>query len=104
MRRQSAAGTHASVFLHPPSRASLTPHGRALRDAWRGYWRCRAERATVSILHALDDRALKDIGIHRCEIESVVYGGRGDRVVAPTALAASAGRDQFPPTRPAACQ
>jgi uncharacterized protein YjiS (DUF1127 family) len=45
------------------------------RRAWSRYWTRRAACATVAILHALDDRALKDIGLGRSEIESVVYGG-----------------------------
>jgi uncharacterized protein YjiS (DUF1127 family) len=42
------------------------------RRAWSGYWTHRAERATVAVLGALDDRTLKDIGLERSEIESVV--------------------------------
>jgi uncharacterized protein YjiS (DUF1127 family) len=48
----------------------------ALQSAWRAYWRRRAERATQFILQSLDDRTLKDIGIDRSEIDSVVYGVR----------------------------
>jgi len=52
----------------------------AVRSAWAGYWTRRAERATVLILRSLDSRTLKDIGLHRSEIESVVYGqSEGDR-------------------------
>jgi uncharacterized protein YjiS (DUF1127 family) len=47
--------------------------------AWSAYWARRTEHATVAILHALDDRALKDLGLDRSEIESVVYGERGCR-------------------------
>jgi uncharacterized protein YjiS (DUF1127 family) len=46
------------------------------RRSWTRYWARRAERATVAILRGLDDRALKDIGFDRSEIESVVYGER----------------------------
>jgi uncharacterized protein YjiS (DUF1127 family) len=46
------------------------------RRAWSRYWTRRAAQATVAMLHALDDRALKDIGLDRSEIESVVDGGR----------------------------
>jgi uncharacterized protein YjiS (DUF1127 family) len=53
--------------------------GGAVRNVWRAYWRRRAGRATLVMLQALDDRALKDIGIDRSEIESVVYGDCGSR-------------------------
>jgi uncharacterized protein YjiS (DUF1127 family) len=43
------------------------------RRAWTRYWRHRAASATVGLLHALDDRALKDIGLDRSEIESVAF-------------------------------
>jgi uncharacterized protein YjiS (DUF1127 family) len=55
----------------------------ATRRAWARYWTVRAQRATAGILHRLDDRTLKDVGIDRSEIESVVYGdrcGRGQRL------------------------
>ncbi len=50
-----------------------------LRTMWRSYWRRRVERATVFMLQSLDARALKDIGIDRSEIESVVYAHCGRR-------------------------
>ena len=46
---------------------------------WRAYLDRRARRATVRILHSLDARTLKDIGVNPSEIESLVYG-RSDRV------------------------
>jgi uncharacterized protein YjiS (DUF1127 family) len=50
------------------------------RRAWSRYWTRRAACATVAILHALDNRALRDIGLDHSEIESVVSGGvRGER-------------------------
>jgi uncharacterized protein YjiS (DUF1127 family) len=48
----------------------------ATRRAWARYWTVRARRATAGILHRLDDRALRDIGLDRSEIEFVVYGDR----------------------------
>lgn len=50
----------------------------AVRSGWAGYWTRKAERATVLVLRSLDSRTLKDIGLHRSEIESVVYGQSGD--------------------------
>jgi uncharacterized protein YjiS (DUF1127 family) len=46
----------------------------ATRLAWTRYWTRRAARATIGILHRLDDRALKDIGLDRSEIERVANG------------------------------
>jgi uncharacterized protein YjiS (DUF1127 family) len=43
-----------------------------LRDLWRAYWMHRARRASIVLLSSLDDRTLADIGLGRCEIESVV--------------------------------
>jgi uncharacterized protein YjiS (DUF1127 family) len=56
-----------------PARASSL-----LRRAWRVYWERRARRATIMILHSLDCRTLRDIGISPSEIESLVQCG-GDR-------------------------
>lgn len=50
------------------------------RRAWSRYWTRRAARDTVAVLRALDDRALKDIGLDRSEIESVVHASaKGER-------------------------
>jgi uncharacterized protein YjiS (DUF1127 family) len=63
-----------------PRSASLWRRiGCAFQNAWRAYWRRRTERATLFMLQSLDDRTLKDIGIDRSEIGSVVYCGQGRR-------------------------
>lgn len=67
----------AHVPASAPQTTASSISGRlsvALRDAWERFWIWRAARATVYILHALDDRTLKDLGMDRTEIESVVYG------------------------------
>lgn len=56
---------------HYDSRDSLGQRIIArVQRAWTGYWTRHAECATTAILHALDDRTLKDIGLDRSEIES----------------------------------
>lgn len=61
--------------LSAPAAGSGMLHRTAerLKQAWRGYWSNRAVRATVFVLRSLDDRTLKDIGMDRSEIESVVH-------------------------------
>ncbi len=44
------------------------------KSAWCAYWDRRARQATVALLQSLDAPTLRDIGINRSEIESVVYG------------------------------
>ena len=56
-----------------------TRAGSRIVMAWRAYWQGRARRATVQLLHSLDDRTLRDIGVGRSEISSLVYGRGGDR-------------------------
>jgi uncharacterized protein YjiS (DUF1127 family) len=62
------------------SRTTLrTRAAAALRRGWRTYWERRARRATLLILHALDERTLRDIGISPSEIHSCVYSNSRDR-------------------------
>ena len=52
---------------------------RLVERMWASYWDYQARRATMLLLHSLDDRALSDIGFQRSEIHSVVFGSP-DRV------------------------
>jgi uncharacterized protein YjiS (DUF1127 family) len=70
----------ATAFGVRPERGSIADRLRhAARQAWAAYWTWRAQHATATILHALDDRTLKDIGVDRSEIESVVWVTRAKR-------------------------
>ena len=51
----------------------------AIRKGWHSYARRLEYRAAVRELGGLDDRSLKDIGLHRSEIKSVVYGAEARR-------------------------
>ena len=53
--------------------------GTLLGRAWRRLRRWHNNRVAEAHLMSLDDATLKDIGIHRSEIRSVVYGMERDR-------------------------
>ena len=53
---------------------------QALSAMWRAHIKWQAKRATIAVLHELDERTLKDIGLDRSEIESVVLGATGERL------------------------
>jgi len=63
----------------PASR--LEQAGGFLKREWAAYWTRNAQRATVRILQDLDDATLRDIGLSRSEIDSVVYSNARDRRV-----------------------
>jgi uncharacterized protein YjiS (DUF1127 family) len=65
-------GSHAQAASSGP--------GHSLRRWWEAYWARRAQRAGVHLLSSLDDRTLRDIGVNRSEIESIVYARSGERL------------------------
>src|SRR3990167_3382697 len=64
------------------ARSSSTRAARVaepMKGMWHAYLDWRARHATLRILRSLDSRTLHDIGLNADEIESAVYGKRGDR-------------------------
>ena len=73
------SGTQALCTASPAHAG--TAHGTAqfVTGLWRAYWERRARKASVFLLRSLDNRTLDDIGLHRSEIESLVYDKSKDR-------------------------
>ena len=81
----------AVMFASPPPRRSRQVHpdnaaippGPTIAPApaspWSRMRRERQVRRTAAMLRAMDDQTLRDIGIHRSQIESVAVHGRFDR-------------------------
>ena len=65
---------HAAVGLAQLVREAVTIAGDIGRSAWRRIVRWHLRRAAVRDLMWRDDRLLRDIGLRRSDINSVVYG------------------------------
>jgi len=62
--------THSTLRLPtPPAAGSVADAASRLIDRLLAAWhRQRTHRATVATLRSLDDRTLRDLGLHRSEI------------------------------------
>ena len=65
---------HAAVGLAQLVREPVTIAGDIGLSTWRRIVRWHLRRAAVRDLMSLDDRLLRDIGLRRSDIHSVVYG------------------------------
>lgn len=52
--------------------------GSTLAGLWSNMNQWRARRQAAELLRELDDHTLRDIGVHRCEIEAVLRTGQRD--------------------------
>jgi uncharacterized protein YjiS (DUF1127 family) len=83
-RRANDARTQALRGLFDSIASLLRRGARRLAAAagkgWNAYAAWLAQRAAARELHGLDDRSLKDLGIHRSQIEAVIHGSHSRRV------------------------
>ena len=63
-----------STIVRPAVTKRADPLSRLLSACWEGIARYFVRRAAMASLHELDDRALRDIGLVRSQIEGAVCG------------------------------
>jgi uncharacterized protein YjiS (DUF1127 family) len=63
-----------AMIVRPEVTKRASTFSRTFSASWCGIARYFARRAAVKSLSELNDRALRDIGIERSQIESAVYG------------------------------
>jgi uncharacterized protein YjiS (DUF1127 family) len=63
-----------STIVQPAGTKQLGASLRIFSAGWDRIARYRAHRAAIASLRELDDRALRDIGLARSEIEAAVHG------------------------------
>jgi len=63
-----------STLVRPAGTKSRGASLRILNACWEGIARYFVRRAAMASLRELDDRALRDIGLARSQIEAAVHG------------------------------
>jgi uncharacterized protein YjiS (DUF1127 family) len=70
----------ALPFSRPAAGGSVAGAAARIAIAWKVFSKRMRTRDTLAQLRALDDRTLKDIGLHRSEIVPTAMGMRFDRL------------------------
>jgi uncharacterized protein YjiS (DUF1127 family) len=79
-RARAGAFRHAFVLIAGLAKGAAASLWRGIGKAWKAYVGWRERRAAIGELSRLDDRMLKDMGLHRSEIESVIFGRDAERM------------------------
>jgi uncharacterized protein YjiS (DUF1127 family) len=73
-----AARQRRAVVVAAFLRAAARAVRESIRGVWERYQRRQHSRSIYHALHVLDDRTLRDLGFHRCEIGSVAAEAAGE--------------------------